>query len=621
MGFTFDKNTALDVGKSVQRSSVITATKSTLARNKEATARKDSSLMRSESNAAPKFGSVPLDIDLDPLLEGMAYDTDDKQLFNIYRDIYYFDPVGGSYVDMTSTLPFSEFTLGGAKDSVLEPYYETCERLRIGAMMPSINTDMLVTGAHVSSMLYNKEKKSFLDLMCHRYDDINVTPLPFNNQDPILDWKVPKETRDALSHESERVKKLREYIGTDLCQKIDSGETIELNSLGTLYLPRRQFTTGPGVSVFRRLLPVWLIEKNLYRGTIIESGRRQRGIIHAQLGDGGEWEPTLEEMQAVTDLLQSADSDPIGAVIATRLGVSINEFRQGGDFWKITDIWDQTSQYKLRALGASEALLSGDATFSNGETGLMAFLESLAASRAALTRQLFYQKLFPLVSIIHGMAINRQGMPIRKANLAKGDMMDVMTRMQDGSRLFIPTVHWNKRLKPEVDQGQMDVLRAMTDLGVPVSLRAIAAAGGMNLNQILADQDENLAIQRKLMDYKRRMDEINKQMGGGDSEGGGGGGGSFSSADPRLQGSVLGGRRRLNMFDRNWDAHAEMYERTATGKKKHVFRQKIAQDRANENIYKAMRKLANNKSTSLSSGTVSHTPANWEAGALSRLPY
>ena len=268
-----------------------------------------------------QFGAVALDIDVDPLLEGMAYDTDDKFLFNIYRDIYNFDPIGGSFVDMFSTLPYSDYTFGGAKDALLEPYYETNERLKIGSMLPAITTDRMVTGAHVSSMLYNKQQKKFLDLMCHRYDHIDVYPLPFNNQDPILEWNVPEETRTVMQRDNDRIKRLREYIGSDLCDKIDGGEKIELDPLGTIWLPRRPYSTGAGQSVYRRILPVWLIEKNLYRGTLIESGRRQRGILHAQLGDGMEWEPSVEELQYVTDLLLAADADPIGAVIATRMGV------------------------------------------------------------------------------------------------------------------------------------------------------------------------------------------------------------------------------------------------------------------------------------------------------------
>lgn len=563
-----------------------------------------------------QFGAVALDIDVDPLLEGMAYDTDDKFLFNIYRDIYNFDPIGGSFVDMFSTLPYSDYTFGGAKDALLEPYYETNERLKIGSMLPAITTDRMVTGAHVSSMLYNKQQKKFLDLMCHRYDHIDVYPLPFNNQDPILEWNVPEETRTVMQRDNDRIKRLREYIGSDLCAKIDGGEKIELDPLGTIWLPRRPYSTGGGQSVYRRILPVWLIEKNLYRGTLIESGRRQRGILHAQLGDGMEWEPSVEELQYVTDLLLAADADPIGAVIATRMGVQVNEFRQGGDFWKITDIWDTTTQYKLRALGASEALLSGDATFANGETGMMAFMESLAASRNDLTRRLFYEKIFPLVAVINGLAVNRSGNVVKKSGMMKGDAMDIMERMQDGSKLFIPTVHWTKKLRPESDQGQMEALRALTEMGVPVPIRAIAAAGGYSLDQMVGDQDENLAMQRKIYDYQKRNAELKKKY--GPKEDGDEGGGSFSSAEPF--GGVLGGQRRLSLKDRDFGHLSEMHEYGKTGKKKYLFDQRTANDRANNAIYKSVKNIDKQGANPLlSNAAVSRKASPREQRAMLRL--
>lgn len=555
-----------------------------------------------------QVGSVNLDIDMEPLLTGMAYDVDDKALFDVYRDIYNFDPIGGSYVDMMSTLPYSEISLGGAKDALLDPYYETLERLRIVSLLPQITTDRLVTGAHVSSMLYDKSKKQFLDLMTHRYDDIDVFPLPFRNQDPVLEWRVPKEMAEVMARDSPRVKQLRSYIGSDLCAKIDGNETIELDPMGTLWLPRSPFSYGEGQSAFKRLLPIWLIEKNLYRGTLIESGRRQRGILHAQMGDGMEWEPSVEEMQFITDLLLSADADPIGAVIATRNGVAINEFRQGGDFWKITDIWDQTSQYKLRALGASEALLSGDATFSNGETGLMAFMESMAAARSELTRALFYQKVFPMVAIINGLAVSRSGSVIRKSGMMNGDAIDVLNRMQDGSSLFIPTVHWTKRLRPESDQGQMEALRTMTEMGVPVPLRAIAAAGGYNLDQLLGDQDENLAMQRRMLDYKKRLKQLEKSYGPAEGEDEGGeGGGSFSSV------------QRKSLRDRDFGVYSEAIGIGKTGKPKAIMDQRAANEKANNAIYRHTRLIERQGLNPVTAGgMVSYSQSAREKKALKR---
>lgn len=581
-----------------------------------------------------QVGGVPLDIDLSPMLEGMDYEADDRQLFNVYRDIYFFDPIGGSYVDLFSTLPFSDVSFSGAKDSVLDPFYEVNERLSLSASMPNITTDLLVTGAFCGSMLYNKERKKFIDMMTHRYDNIEATPFPFMSQDPIFELRVPQDVKRALSKDSRRVDALRKELGAGFVDKMLNESLVELDPVGTIYIPRKTFTYGEGVSAFRRMLPIWLIEKNLYRGTLIESGRRQRGILHAQLGDGDQWEPSQEEMDFITDLLLNADSDPIGSIITTRLGVNISEFRQGGDFWKITDIWDQTASFKMRLLGISEALLSGEANYDSAATGLTVFIESLRAYRDFVTRKVYYEKVFPLISMMNGYAVGKNGKIMKKSGLMDGSLNEIMYRLNDGSKLFIPNVHWSKQLRPDIDSSMMENLRAMTELGVPVPLRSIAAAGGFNFDQLLMDQDEDLALRHKLLSYKKRQQEIDKQYQIADDAGGGGE--SFSSVSkslshgrgldsalgiPNLLGSqsaVLGGNRRPGLKGRDFGEQSEIYELTKTGKKKHVFRQALANQKANDAIYRSIQNYEKNKSMPLDTGMVSHQPTAYEMRALKR---
>lgn len=92
-----------------------------------------------------QVGSVDLGIDMSPLMEGFDLDHPDQMLFNLYRDIYHHDPVCGSATDMYATLPFSEFSIGGADDKYLAPYREAVEMLNLRTAMPEITTDHLVT--------------------------------------------------------------------------------------------------------------------------------------------------------------------------------------------------------------------------------------------------------------------------------------------------------------------------------------------------------------------------------------------------------------------------------------------------------------------------------------------
>lgn len=566
-----------------------------------------------------QVGSVDLGIDMSPLMEGFDLDHPDKALFNLYRDIYHHDAVCGSATDMYATLPFSEFSIGGADDKFLAPYREAVEMLNLRTAMPEITTDHLVTGSYVSSMLYSKGEKRFIDMMNHRLDNADINPLPFYSQDPIINMKIPEEVRKTLSMDSPRIATLRKKLGSEFINKLESG-TLELDPLGTIYLPRRTFSFGEGSSWYRRVVPIYLIEKNLFRGTLVESGKRQRGIMHLQMGDGDQWEPSIDELEFMTDLFQNADLDPLGAIVATRLGVSVDEFRQGGDFWKVTDLWDQTSMFKLRALGISEAFLSGEATYANMEGSLTVFIESMKAFRDNLTRRIFYNKVFPLVSMMNGYSINKRGKIITKQGLMDGDVEDRLRTMQDGSKLFIPTIHWSKQLSPEADANRMELLRGMQELGVPVPLRALAAAGGFNLDSLLMNQEEDMAMQRQILEYQKRYKELQKQYGGGGEEDMGGGGfGSFSSAEPVFgpRSQVLAGRGRPSLATRDFGEQSEIVGQTKTGKKKWIYNQKLANEKANDSIMKAMDSISSNLQTPLTHRTrTSKAPRKSEIEAL-----
>ena len=338
-------------------------------------------------------GSLPVEIDLQPLLKDIVFGEDLEQkklVMRIYKDIYYNDPIGGSCVDLFSTLPFSDFNIGGVQNpKAARAFEEVLERLNIRTLLPELSVDLLVTGAFVGSMLPNKTTNTFADLLTHQYENCKVDPLPFFSQDPLITVAFPESYKTVLTSQSPRIERLRGYLGESVVSQL-SQDALELDPLTTIYIPRKSFTNSTGVSYFRRILPIWLMEKNLFRGTLVESARRQRGILHLTLGDGDQWEPTMADMQMAMELFQNADADPLGAIIATRLGISTEEIRQGGDFWKVTDMWDQTMAMKLRALGISESFLSGEATYSNADTSLTVFMpmgsSSMRAYRPGMAR-------------------------------------------------------------------------------------------------------------------------------------------------------------------------------------------------------------------------------------------
>lgn len=561
---------------------------------------------------------LPIEIDIDPLLKDIVFSEDLEQkklVMRIYKDIYYNDPISGSCVDLTSTLPFSDFNIGGIQNSkVSDSFNEVIERLNIRTLLPELSVDHQVTGAFVGNMLYNPKRNTFVDLITHQYENCKVDPLPFYSQDPMITVAFPESYKTVLNSESPRIKKLRDYLGEEVVSQI-SNEALELDPLSTIYIPRKSFSNSTGVSYFRRVLPIWLLEKNLFRGTLVESARRQRGILHLTLGDGDQWEPTLADMQMAMELFQNADADPLGAVIATRLGIATEEIRQGGDFWKVTDIWDQTMAMKLRALGISESFLSGEATYSNADTSLTVFIESLRAYRDTITTKLFYNKIFPLVSALHGYTLNRQGKLSIKGNmLDKFDSMSNHELLQDGSRLLIPTVHWSKQLKPEGDQAYLDMLQALTEKGVPVPLRAMAAAGGFNLDALLADQEDDFLLLKRIGEYQKKLDDVKKtympQAPGGDE--------AIASAlalranylenlaNGVRSGVLAEGTGRMQALgNRNYGEASEVAGETHDGKKRWLTNQSLANERVNRKIAKQLSEISRRNNTPLTRMTTS----------------
>lgn len=516
-------------------------------------------------------------IDLDPLLTGIS-PSNDKVLYSLYSDIYYNDSVSGSAVDLITMLAFGNFNLGGLhqkmSDSVREIFTETLDRLNVRTLLPEVGVDYLVQGCHLSSLIYNKDRRLFTDVMPHKPEHATFEMLPLYSQDPIITVNFPEEITKVLSKTtSPRIQKVREALGANVVDKILGG-SLELEPLSTMFMPRRSFSrTDKGTSYYRRILPMYLIEKALFRGTLVESARRQRGIMHLSCGDGDRWDPTPSDLEFITEIFQNADQDPLGAIIATKLGISIEEIRQGGDFWKVGDYQDSVQTHKMRALGISEGLLSGDANYNTADQSLTVFIEMMRSFREMVTQKFFYNKLFPLISLINGFAVNKKGDVIKQDGLMnKVDVNEALFLMNDGTKLFRPTVEWTKHLKPEGDTAYMDMLSSLSDKGVPVPLRVMAAAGGLNIEDLLRQQDEDLALRTQISKYAEKIAKLAPAAaGGGEAE-------ASALAREMLKSpllstsasSVQSGRGKVPLLSRNFGEEGEPYELTRTGKRKSV---------------------------------------------------
>jgi hypothetical protein len=153
----------------------------------------------------------------------------------------------------------------------------------------------------------------------------------------------------------------------------------------------------------------------------------------------------------------------------------------------------------------------------------------------------------------------------------------------------------------------------MTTSGIPVPIRALAAAGGFNLDEILGQTEDDLDLRRRIKEYKDEIKKISPPA-EGEAEGEGGEFGSFGSASPLLSVDPTGSTkstvravsgRKPHLFSRKFtEEQFDIKGRTKTGKPKAIYSQSRAQKRANEMIGKALTNIVKNKKTPLSCATV-----------------
>lgn len=286
--------------------------------------------------------------------------NDPSSLALFWRDIYLHDAVGGTMVDLQMEFPFSDFILQGVKDKkILQTYIDGVAQLNMREMFPIISWAHLVDGYFCGTLIYDPKTRRFADTMVHDALQTSVRTTPFFNRDPAITVSVSNAVAQFLSTNSDYNREYIESLPEHFQSMLEEGR-YDLNPVTTLFVPRRSLTDRSYESYFRRLLPMYLIEKTLYRGTLVEAQRRQRAMTHLTVGTQ-DWTPNPAELLNTVQNFQAAEADPLGGWIATREGVTANDLRPGGDFWRWMDTADALVPYKLRALGASESFLGGDA--------------------------------------------------------------------------------------------------------------------------------------------------------------------------------------------------------------------------------------------------------------------
>ncbi len=432
-------------------------------------------------------------------------------LCQLAREIFTEDPLSGSVVDIMSLIPFGEFALSGIPSDYLKPYEKSLERMRIKSLFPAAASSFLCDGAVLGSLIYNEEEKLFDGFVPQDLANATLTPVPFFGASPLVDMRISTEVARALGNQDPRMQRYLRHLPKEM----QRGGLVKLQPESTMYIPRRTRLDVPiGTSLFRRIMPVYILEKALLRGTIEMAYRRQRGIIHILVGDEN-WDASNEELQAVSDLFQSADLDPYGAVIATRTGIQPTEVSGAGDFWRWTDNVDVIAQVKLKGLGMPDGLLGGDMSLDSVGQTMTVFMQQVRSFRDYLTRCMLYEKIFAYLAVTNNHKKDNQfvltgGFDPNNSLLMRRALNDALMSYAADSDVemgnyMVPTLTWHNQMRPEGDEAYMALLDNLAAAGVPIPIRMKVAAAGINIDDILNGADDDIKLQIRIQDYKQTL--------------------------------------------------------------------------------------------------------------------
>jgi hypothetical protein len=459
---------------------------------------------------------------------------DASGLDEMFKLMYNRDHLAGVMVDLLAEMIWSDFDLVGIQDPVIRNIYqETMGAIDIVTTGPELTREYMVLGRSISSMIFDKDRGIFDDIISHDPSFVRLTPIPIKGFDPKIDLIPSPSLRQFVESVDPRDMDVRKILPASFVDAIraaggkagargfggsqsllggrdssSGGGGIPLDPINTLFLPRRSFGhDNIGTSFYTRLITFWALEKALINASVASARRRVRSVLHIKCGIDNLWEPSAQEMDNIAGMFIQADEDPIGAVVCTRTGVDTSEIRAGQDFYKWADEWGMLNEGKMRAMGANEALLSAEATYSNQETAKLFFMEKVVRLRETLTARIFYNKLFPLVARIHGFKKRTQAQLDHRIRVEGSDTVDnKLTQRQSleipFNQLIMPTISWHKSLVNEVNTAKLDVYEKLEEKGVPIHLRDWAGAGGVDLDDQMSGLETDADVRQQVAKWK-----------------------------------------------------------------------------------------------------------------------
>ena len=488
----------------------------------------------------------------------------------LLRRIYLRDTISGSVVDIYSTLPWGKvYEFIGLDDpKIAQMYQDMIENLGIWGDLPSISREFLIIGRMMASLPFNESTGMWDTMVPIDPDQAKITPIPASNIKPLIDVLSSPAWREFARSVDPRIVEIKERMDNKelLALFQNTSGYYPLEPENTLFLARRVNQYDHiGTSFFTRILPAWAYETALWDASLTGVRRRNRSILLVTAGIEETWEPNDDELSALTQIFMQADEDPTGAVISVRNGVDLSEVRDPTAIWGISQEYEFLSTLKMRALGVSEAYLSGDANVSNMETAKTSLGKAVASFRDNMLYEIFDKQLFPAFARIHNFQKRTQAQldhrirvePGRRSRMAEYDR-----RMKENDRLsrwgypiitakqaldlpldslVMPKLITEDTLRPEQDTAYIELLEKLKENEVPIPLRIWASAAGYDLDKAMAMMEEDIILKKRLYQLTSGGGGESEDLGGGggsetDLGGGGGGGGGGETAKDLFEG-------------------------------------------------------------------------------------
>jgi len=443
-----------------------------------------------------------------PIFYDIRYFTPDKFYFprqeleqnDIWRLIYKRDPIVGAAIDLYAEFAWSNFDLVGIDDTAVRSVYEnTVANLNLLSILPDMTKEFLIIGKVIPHLIFSEKDGIWKHVFIHDPDYIKMTVLPFANEEPILDLKVPPELRQLVISPDPRIQKIVAKLPESMVTAILSSQFIPLDNLNVTVIPRRAFASDwRGISILERLYRMLMFEDFLMNAALAVAQRNAVPLRIFKLGDHKvDWYPTKEDENALSELLAIAEADPMSALIM-HSGIEVEYVGVSDRFWNVAREWDFIENIKLVGLGVSKSFLMGEASFASAVAGLQTFVQKVAGLRMKFENEWIVPKIFKTIAKIHKFYKRTPAELSYRIRLQKED-----------SDLLYPVIKWHRSLEPTQDTSLLSVWRELHDKGI-ISDRTYAAGAGLNLDVERQNKLEEEQYKKKI---ETMVTKIQSQMG------------------------------------------------------------------------------------------------------------